>query len=83
MSRDEAREVLTGVLMTAEPDGLRLVATDSYRLAVRDLPGTTLLQEGQSVLIPGRALADAATWAAHATATLIRRLPRPGGSPAR
>nr|WP_188667425.1 glycerate kinase [Tersicoccus solisilvae] len=32
---------------------------------------------------PDRALADAATWAAHATAGLLRRLPRPGGSPAR
>ena len=31
--------MLTGVLMAAEDDGLRMVATDSYRLAVRDLPG--------------------------------------------
>ena len=38
-STDEARPILTGVLLTAEDDGLRLVATDSYRLAVRDLPG--------------------------------------------
>ena len=37
-STDEARPILTGVLLTAEDDGLRLVATDSYRLAVRDLP---------------------------------------------
>ena len=38
-SVDESRPILTGVLMAAEGDGLRLVATDSYRLAVRDLPG--------------------------------------------
>lgn len=57
-SRDEARPILTGVLMEAEPSGLRLVATDSYRLAVRDLPGTTVLQQGQSVIIPSRALAE-------------------------
>src|SRR5436309_2575283 len=38
--------------------GLRLVATDSYRLSVRDLPGTSGLQEGQTVLVPSRALAE-------------------------
>ena len=45
VSTDDARAVLTGVLLAAEDDGLRLVATDSYRLAVRDLPGTTMLGE--------------------------------------
>ena len=55
-SADDARPILTGVLMAAEGDGLRLVATDSYRLAVRDLPGTSVLREGQSVLVPSRAL---------------------------
>ena len=38
-STDDARAVLTGVLIAAEDDGVRMVATDSYRLAVRDLPG--------------------------------------------
>ena len=57
-SGDDARPILTGVLVTAEADGLRLVATDSYRLAVRDLPGQTVLAEGQSVLVPSRALND-------------------------
>jgi len=57
-SADDARPILTGVLMAAEADGLRLVATDSYRLAVRDLPGTTVLSEGQSVLVPSRALKE-------------------------
>ena len=55
---DDARPILTGVLVTAEADGLRLVATDSYRLAVRDLPGQSVLAEGQSVLVPPRALND-------------------------
>jgi DNA polymerase III subunit beta len=57
-SGDDARPILTGVLVTAEADGLRLVATDSYRLAVRDLPGQSVLREGQSVLVPSRALND-------------------------
>lgn len=57
-SGDDARPILTGVLMTAEEGGLRLVATDSYRLAVRDLPGTSVLREGQKVLVPSKALAE-------------------------
>ena len=55
-SGDDARPILTGVLMSAEDGGLRLVATDSYRLAVRDLPDATVLSEGQKVLVPSRAL---------------------------
>ena len=64
-SSDDARPILTGVLLAAEAGGLRLVATDSYRLAVRDLPGTTVLGEGQHVLVPSRALQE------------LARLPRP------
>ena len=55
-SGDDARPILTGVLMSAEDGGLRLVATDSYRLAVRDLPDATVLSDGQKVLVPSRAL---------------------------
>jgi DNA polymerase-3 subunit beta len=55
-STDDARAVLTGVLLASEDDGVRMVATDSYRLAVRDLPETGVLGSGQKVLIPGRAL---------------------------
>ncbi|MHB1533575.1 MAG: DNA polymerase III subunit beta [Acidimicrobiales bacterium] len=55
-SSEDSRPILTGVLMAAEGSGLRLVATDSYRLAVRDLPGAGVLSEGQKVLVPSRAL---------------------------
>jgi DNA polymerase-3 subunit beta len=57
-SADDARPILTGVLLAAEEGGLRLVATDSYRLAVRDIPGASILSEGQSVLVPSRALRE-------------------------
>ncbi len=57
-STDDARAVLTGVLIAAEDDGLKMVATDSYRLAVRDLPRSSMLSSGQRVLVPGRALAE-------------------------
>jgi DNA polymerase-3 subunit beta len=59
-SSDDARPILTGVLLAAEEGGLRLVATDSYRLAVRDLPGANVLSEGQQVLVPSRALSELA-----------------------
>ncbi len=57
-SGDDSRPMLTGVLLSAEPGGLRLVATDSYRLAVRDLVGRSVLAEGQRVLVPARALGE-------------------------
>ena len=57
-SSEDSRPILTGVLMAAEGGGLRLVATDSYRLAVRDLPGAGVLTEGQKVLVPSRALTE-------------------------
>jgi DNA polymerase III subunit beta len=57
-STDDSRPVLTGVLLSAEADGLRLVATDSYRLAVRDIPGESVLAADQRVLVPGRALGE-------------------------
>ncbi len=57
-SNDESRRVLTGVLLAAETDGLRMVSTDSYRLAFREFPGTTVLQAGQRVNVPSRALQE-------------------------
>ncbi len=57
-SPDDARPILTGLVLAAEAGGLRLVATDSYRLAVRDLPGTSVLREGQNVLVPSRSLRE-------------------------
>ncbi len=54
-STDAARPILTGVLFEATDDGVRLVATDSYRLAVRDLPGLGL---GGTGLIPARGLRE-------------------------
>ncbi len=56
---DDARAPqLTGVLMSATETGLRLVATDSYRLAFCDLEGLSVLAPGAEVLIPARALGE-------------------------
>ncbi len=54
-STDDARPTLTGVLFESNEGALRLVATDSYRLAVRDVPGVEA--EG-SKLVPYRALRE-------------------------
>jgi DNA polymerase-3 subunit beta len=55
-SKDDARPILTGVLLAATEGGMRLVATDSYRLGVRDLEGVGLLEAGQKVLVGARGL---------------------------
>lgn len=57
-STDDNRPIITGVLLSAEEGGLRLVATDSYRLAVRDLAGVSALGDRSSVLVPSRALKE-------------------------
>jgi DNA polymerase-3 subunit beta len=57
-SKDDLRPILTGVLLTTHGVGLRLVATDSYRLAVRDLKGVSMLAEGQRVLVAAKGLAE-------------------------
>jgi DNA polymerase III subunit beta len=61
-SRDEARPVLTGVLLEVSREGVVLVATDSYRLAVRDLVATA---DGEArAIVPERALTEAGRAAA-------------------
>jgi DNA polymerase-3 subunit beta len=71
-SGDKDRPIITGVLLTAEADGLRLVATDSYRLAVRDLPGTAVLGADQKVLVPSRALSELQRVLAHGSELTLR-----------
>ena len=61
-SRDEARPTLTGVLLEVTREGVTMVATDSYRLALRDL---TASAEGEAqALVPERALSEAGRAAA-------------------
>ena len=57
-SSDDARPLLTGVLIAAEGGGIRLVATDSYRLAMRDIDGSDALTDSSQILVPARALAE-------------------------
>ena len=73
-SGEDSRPILTGVLMAAEAGGLRLVATDSYRLAVRDLEGVGILGEGEKVLVPSRALNELQRLLGSATTEVSLRL---------
>ncbi len=56
-SSDQMRIALTGVLLSGEEGTLRLVATDSYRLAVRDV-STISVSAATKVLVPSRALGE-------------------------
>lgn len=57
-SSDESRQVLTGVLWELEPGSLTLAATDSYRLAVRELQAQGGFSKGRKVILPARALSE-------------------------
>jgi DNA polymerase III subunit beta len=55
-SRDETRPVLTGILVSAAGEDLRMVATDSYRLSVKETRLEQALQGGFEANVPARAL---------------------------
>ncbi|HWG07781.1 MAG TPA: DNA polymerase III subunit beta [Solirubrobacteraceae bacterium] len=57
-SRDETRPVLTGILMSASGQELRMVATDSYRLSVKETALAAPLQGSIEANVPARALQE-------------------------
>lgn len=59
-STDEARPVLTGVLLEVEPGSLALVATDGHRLAVRRLGLSSVDGTSVTVIVPARHLGEVA-----------------------
>jgi DNA polymerase-3 subunit beta len=59
-SRDETRPVLTGILVSAVDRELRMVATDSYRLSVKETTLEAPLTSGFEVNVPARALQELA-----------------------
>ena len=64
-SRDETRPVLTGILVSASDRELRMVATDSYRLSVKETSLEETLPSGFEVNVPARALQELARVAGH------------------
>ncbi|HEV2944578.1 MAG TPA: DNA polymerase III subunit beta [Solirubrobacteraceae bacterium] len=59
-SRDETRPVLTGILMSASGQELRMVATDSYRLSVKQTALEEPLEGSLDANVPARALQELA-----------------------
>lgn len=59
-SRDETRPILTGVLVSASGSELRMVATDSYRLSVKETALEQPLKESFEANVPARALEELA-----------------------
>ena len=58
-AKDDARDVMyTGVLFSAIEGGLRMVATDGMRLAIRDIIGMNVLGSESEVIVPARALGE-------------------------
>jgi DNA polymerase III subunit beta len=57
-SRDETRPVLTGILVSAAGEELRMVATDSYRLSVKETRLEAPLAGSFEANVPARALQE-------------------------
>lgn len=70
-SRDETRPHLTGVLVTSEGTALRMVATDSYRLAVKETVLETALPGSLEANVPARTLQELGRIASGAEAETI------------
>lgn len=70
VSRDETRPILTGVLVVIESGSLRMVATDSYRLCVREVAVDGVVG-GIELVVPGKALEDVAKLASSVEAVSL------------
>lgn len=55
-SLDETRAILTGVLLVWEGNLIKGVATDTHRLAVREIPVEASAEKKITVIVPARAL---------------------------
>jgi DNA polymerase III subunit beta len=57
-SRDETRPVLTGVLIYFARNLVRMVATDSYRLSVKETPVESSVGDKFQAIVPARTLSE-------------------------
>src|SRR5690606_39948697 len=67
-SRDDVTPVLTGVQLEVSGTNLSLVATDRYRVSLRDLPwdgGNAARDESTNALVPARTLQEVGKTFAH------------------
>jgi DNA polymerase III subunit beta len=71
-SRDETRPVLTGILVSVDEENLKMVATDSYRLSVKETPLEGDGRESFQANVPARALQELGRIASETGAESIR-----------
>jgi DNA polymerase-3 subunit beta len=71
-SRDETRPILTGILVSAQGAELKMVATDSYRLSVKETQLDPPIEGGFEANVPARALQELERLVAQSDAEQIR-----------
>ena len=74
-SRDETRPVLTGVLVQFSRHSVRMVATDSYRLSVKETPLESSVSATLQAITPARTLVELSRIAATVSDETISILP--------
>src|SRR6266702_3949884 len=79
-SRDDTLPVITGVNLEIDGDTIRLVATDRYRLAIREL-GWNPAHPGSrgTLLVPAKTLSDAARMMVPGVPVRVMMRDKPGG----
>jgi DNA polymerase-3 subunit beta len=58
VSTDDSRPVLTGILLDVKLTGLKFVATDTHRLAVREVPLSDFTGKETRAVVPARAMQE-------------------------
>ncbi|MHB1390248.1 MAG: DNA polymerase III subunit beta [Thermoleophilia bacterium] len=71
-SRDETRPVLTGILVKFSKDRLKMVATDSYRLSVRETQAKSSLADKKEVIVPRASMEELARLCGQSEAEAIK-----------
>ncbi|MGI5940549.1 MAG: DNA polymerase III subunit beta [Thermoleophilia bacterium] len=74
-SRDETRPVLTGVFIQLSSDAVRMVATDSYRLSVKETAVESSVTETLQAIIPARTLVELSRIAGATSDTTLTVVP--------
>lgn len=78
-STDEARPILTGVLVTVEDNKITLSAADGFRLSIRQDELSSSLQQSVRAVIPARALTELTRISSDADQDLAMVMPKDRG----
>ncbi len=78
-SSDEARPILTGVLLTVEDNKMTFASADGFRLSVRSAELSSSIDEPIQAVIPARALSELARISSDGSETITMMLPPHSG----